>query len=285
MTSRGTRGIVSLLAVGLLASTEARAFLCTRAGLNEGPSLYWDRRDLTMQRSGVGLELRDPEAIDAALAASMAAWNDVDCSDIELTVGPETDERLVGFDWEAGSGSTENHNILVFRSDASDDPLEEWLHGLGDIAITTVTFESNEGRLLDADIEMNDAAFNFTACDRPGCRTEYDVQNTLTHEIGHVLGLDHSVDVAATMFASAAQGDVAKRTLDADDEDAICLIYPEGGPAGECYGVERGAPPDVRFTQTVCGAGGRAGPVGALAVTLWIVPVLRRWSRTRRRGR
>src|SRR5204862_6586571 len=82
-----------------------------------------------------------------------------------------------------------------------------------------------------------------------------DLQNTLTHEFGHLLGLDHncygSADRSrgidqnghavpdcnrappavqeATMYASVMRGDVARRDLSADDIDGVCAIYPATG--------------------------------------------------------
>ena len=269
---------VAAIAVGLLGAPRADAFLCTRAGA-DGPSLAWGPRTIELRRSGAGAEVAEADVERVALA-SMAPWNLLDCSDVSLVLGEPTVARLAGFDWAAGSGQAGNENLLVFRNDDPSDPVDAWLHQLGALAITTVTFESNEGKLLDADIEVNDTSFSFTSCDPEddGCAVDFDLQNTLTHELGHVLGLDHSADGAATMFASAPRSDTSKRTLSADDEAAICTVYPAGGPAGECFGVAREAPPNVRFEPTVCGAGAGA-PTGLALIALYFAR-----PRTRRRG-
>ena len=57
-----------------------------------------------------------------------------------------------------------------------------------------------------------------------------DIQNTLTHEIGHVIGLDHAPDEDSTMFASAPSGETTKRILDEGTQKALCEIYPRGDP-------------------------------------------------------
>lgn len=55
-----------------------------------------------------------------------------------------------------------------------------------------------------------------------------DLQNTLAHEFGHVLGLDH-VDIEdATMYPSMAAGETFKRDLHPDDEDGARYLYPDG---------------------------------------------------------
>lgn len=268
---------VGVVLFALLGAIDAHAFLCTRAG-GDGPSLAWEPRTIAMHRSGAGAEVT-AEELDRVLEESMLPWNGIECSDIALVLAEPTEERLAGFDWAEGTEG-DNENIVVFRNDDPDDPVDAWLHQLGALAITTVTFESNEGRLLDADIEINDVSFPFTTCDpeEPSCNVDFDLQNTLTHELGHVLGLDHSADGDATMFASAPRADTSKRTLSADDQEAICLVYPSGGPVGQCFaGVEREAPPDVRFEPTVCGSAPAAVPVLVLGALLG--------SRTRRRRR
>ena len=243
----------------IIGASPAHAFLCTRTP-NFGPSVAWPTRSVVLHRSGRGTEV-DETGIDGALRLAVDAWTGVPCSDLVIDVGAPTTEALVGFDWHAGSGSPQNENIVVFRNDRVDDPLDAWVHTLGAIAITTVTFDTSTGTLVDADIEMNDTAFDFTSCDpeEPGCLVAFDVANTLTHEVGHVAGLDHPPPTdpgatEATMFASAPRGDTAKRTLATDDEDGLCQVYPAGQSApGECYGVAPTAS-IVRFEQSGCNA-------------------------------
>lgn len=261
-------GIV--VAVLVACATPARAFKCTRSP--EGPSLAWPQRTVTLRRANVPVVLQEAD-VDRVVAASAATWTDVDCSDMTVAVGPTTEERVAGFDWAAGSSSTENQNVVVFRADEPGDPVDAWLHSFSALAITTVTFVATSGRILDADVEFNAAGFEFTTCDPgPACDVVNDLENTLTHEVGHVVGLDHPPSLSqATMFASAPTGDVEKRTLDLDDEEGICFLYPEAAAAQECYGVPPEPPPAVRFEQVVCGAGGRAAPLAALLLLLLLV--------------
>ena len=59
-----------------------------------------------------------------------------------------------------------------------------------------------------------------------GASDSIDLQSTLTHEIGHALGLGHSDIAEATMAPSIIGGDISKRTLDQDDINGICALYP-----------------------------------------------------------
>src|SRR5882672_7538164 len=121
---------------------------------------------------------------------------------------------------------------------------------------------SRSGEIRDSDIEVN--AKNFLWGDVllvPG-NAKMDLQNVLTHEMGHLLGFDHTCFIpgipggpplddagkpipacdmasqavqATTMFASQLPGDIAKRTLEPDDQRAICQTYPvaDAGAPGD----------------------------------------------------
>lgn len=249
------------VAVVLLTSLPASAFVCTRTP-NLGPSVFWDDRTVVVRPHGGGYEVSASE-LRRVLVRGTTAWTAVDCSDLALTVGETTVQETIGFNWHAGSGDAINQNVVLFRDNTPGDELDQWVHTLGALAITTVTFDSRAGRLVDADIEINDASFSFTTCDldEASCRVAYDLENMLTHELGHVLGLDHPPSgdpgaFEATMFASTSEGAVDKRDLADDDIAGVCTIYPAGvGEAGECYGVGRPPPATTQFTQT-CAAGG-----------------------------
>ncbi len=262
---------VIAVVVGALFGVDASAFTCTRTpGL--GPSVFWPVRQVVIRPSGGGFEVSAGTLIEV-LERGAAEWTGPDCSDLSVVVGDQTLTRVVGFDWHAGSGSPENENIVTFRNDTLGDDLDRWVHTLGALAITTVTFDTASGRLLDADIEINDVAFDFSTCDPDdaNCVLAFDLENTLTHELGHVVGLDHPPNDApgafeATMFASATRTDTSKRDLADDDIAGLCTIYPTGVPeAGECYGVGRPGPSTISFEQVACGQGD-APVAGALAI-------------------
>ena len=277
MTTCG-RSFIAWAATAAVMSTEASAFVCTRAS-PLGPSVFWSVRTVALRPSGEGAEV-GAESFAQVLRRTAESWTAPSCSDLTLVVDAQTDERVVGFNWHAGSGSERNENVVMFRNQTEGDPVDRWVHTLGALAITTVTFDTRSGRLLDADIEINDLAFDFSTCDPAdeGCAVAFDLENTLTHELGHVLGLDHPPNDApgafeATMFASASRGDTEKRSLASDDIDGLCVLYPSGAPvAGECYGVGRQAPSTLRFEQS-CAAGGSPG---SCLVVLTLCAVRRR---------
>ena len=122
-----------------------------------------------------------------------------------------------------------NSNAVIFQT-------QTWSHDPIAIGVTTVTFDPESGRLVDADMEVNlvTAVLDFT-----------DVNYVVAHEAGHFFGLDHSALEEAVMFARSAFIDEgAPLVLTPDDQNAICLAYPTARPVGACtFEPERGYSP------------------------------------------
>jgi hypothetical protein len=73
-------------------------------------------------------------------------------------------------------------------------------------------------RVLEADVFFNTQQpwGVLSACNSASA---YDVEGVGTHEVGHILGLEHVSDAArvATMYPSAPRGEIRKRTLTSGD--------------------------------------------------------------------
>ena len=206
-----------------------------RTKTSDGTAVAWDRRCIPWHINQRGSQDVSFDTARAAVTRSFETWQSEECSDIELTPQGKTNLEVVGFTPEA-----RNVNVVLWREDGA------WTHSSAIIGLTTVTFcERAEGalctytgRVLDADIELNGDAFTFSTSLVPG-RVRYDVQNTVTHEVGHLLGFDHTPVAEATMYASAPAGESRKSTLAQDDIDALCSTYPDLAPVPACE------PPDV----------------------------------------
>ena len=204
----------------------------------------------------------DYATAEGMLVRALAAWTSVDCGG-----GPPTiqifDLGAVVCDEVEYNQHGGNANILIFQDDVW--PLDTGAGGVDTLALTTVTYDVDKGDIYDADIEVNTANNTFTTNDMPG-PTDVDLLAVLTHETGHFLGLAHSQDPTATMFASYVMGTTTIRTLQPDDQAAICAAYPPGRSAvGACTGLPRhGFAPEcfadqtyVRCAATAAGAGPR----------------------------
>jgi len=230
---RGRLVLMAWVAGGSLAPSSAGAFVRTKT--SDGTAIAWDRRCIPWHLNQRGSQDLTFDAARLAVTRSFETWQSEECSDMELTAQGKTNLEVVGFALEA-----RNLNLVLWREDGA------WPHSSAIIGLTTVTFcERAEGslctytgRILDADIELNGDAFTFSTSLVPG-RVRYDVQNTVTHEIGHLLGFEHTPSVEATMYASAPAGETRKATLAQDDIDALCTTYPDLTPVPACE------PPEV----------------------------------------
>lgn len=81
-------------------------------------------------------------------------------------------------------------------------------------AYTKWWYDGNHA-MLDADVVIN-TAFPWTA---------QDVESIMTHELGHVLGLNHSNVQASVMFATPYNSYSYQRTLRGDDANACAALY------------------------------------------------------------
>jgi hypothetical protein len=213
-------------------------------------------------------EMDAPSYLAAAQAAgvtwSQASINGIDrCTNVIFTVLSVPDV--------AGPVGMDYHNRMIFRQDEwcrdpaprkSNDPP---CYDPSALAITSVFQLKNTGEILDADMEIN--AHNFTWGDFVAHPESFDTntqdfQGTVTHEFGHVIGLDHTcfkpgatfsdgrlvprpndnlgnpvpdcdggylppIITQSTMYVSVASpgAEVELRSLSPDDSQAACEIY------------------------------------------------------------
>ena len=118
-------------------------------------------------------------------------------------------------DWAAN-----DIHLLTFDEDNNVGLLPQ--SGSGVVAITPLEFYTT-GRILDADVIFNGKDFRFTTEGTPG---RFDIQDVAAHELGHLLGLDHSGVAGATMYPYVDPSLVLHRSLAMDDIAGLRDIYP-----------------------------------------------------------
>jgi hypothetical protein len=160
-------------------------------------------------------------------ARAFATWTDTTCStpkkgrvsiDVQ-NLGPVECDKI---QYNSDQG---NQHVIVFYDKDWPYP-EDHVNTLG---LTTITFDPDTGEIYDADMAINSGPNFPLSVGDPVPADGYDLLSIITHEAGHFLGLAHSPDPNATMFASYELGSTSKRMLSPDDTAAICSVYPGDG--------------------------------------------------------
>jgi hypothetical protein len=283
-------GVVFIASAIVGAGSNARAYV--RAVTDVGVPMCWSRPDIRLTlAAGAALPELDRDSLIEATRAAADVWNNaakpgpsgspVRCSQLQLSIDVSDVRRA--------DAKQDADNQISFRQDIWHrepcDPMVDKQCGPYDpaaLAITSTYAHTHDGTIVGGDVELN--GINFAWADlqkRPELRAMHqDVQNALTHELGHFIGLDHTCymqngkapptdnhgqqipncgpkappDVqATTMYASADPGDLSKRDLAPDDTDAVCDLFP-AGKALPCSPAAEG-----KGGCAIAGSGGRGG--------------------------
>lgn len=247
-------------AVGLLAVTlpvaPAAAYVRTLTG-SKVPVQWPDACVTILADTGNPPAPLTSVLVEKAVRGAAAAWSYPTSTCTKLKLGVMT---------KAASNSpaeVDHVNHVAFRQ-------QDWCHvpagaeavcyDKNTLAITSVTANKGTGDIVDADIEVNAVYFTWgdlLAKPTPGSQ---DLQTVLTHELGHLIGLDHTCNAAmgavdnngqtvpkcssaprsvqaTIMYPSTVSASPIRRVLSSDELRAICEVYPKG------TGVPCAAPP------------------------------------------
>ncbi len=171
-------------------------------------------------------DISDDSRTIAAVQRSFTTWNEVEGTEFLIEyAGLTNEDRAEHVDARGPEG---NANVVVWRD-------TDWPYASRTaFAITSVTFDPGTGLIADADIELNSESHRFTTGSEG---VIVDVSNTITHEVGHFLGLDHTAIKEATMYGSAPEGETEKRSLHPDDVAGLMATYPAVGIVPACPDV------------------------------------------------
>ncbi len=213
----GQRFSITGFEFGLKPIDGVRAFSRNRTdgsnGEGEGSFLFWAKNYLPVPYAiSESTFVGHPDYVEA-IDKSFRAWADPLGTRLGfLAVGCSRGTRNLN--------DGINHVILVTT---------KWPFDPAAIAITRNFYLAGDspqsGMILDSDILLNGVNHEFSTTPVIG---RHDIQNILTHEVGHFIGLGHEVtpfDNDATMFAQASPNEVKKRILKTSDLDGLFAAY------------------------------------------------------------
>ncbi|MBY0369580.1 matrixin family metalloprotease [bacterium] len=190
-------------------------------GQGTGAYLHWDSAYMPIPYyisfPTLGFRLEWVDAIDA----SFGAWREREDTMLEfLPMGCA----------QTAANLNDGVNTLIYVTN-------DWPFEVTAIAITRNFYVAGDGPraglILDTDIMLNGdetlinqgIAHGFTTTGEANC---HDLQNILTHEVGHFIGLGHETtpkDSDATMYETAQLGETLKRSLSQNDIDGLMSAY------------------------------------------------------------
>ena len=228
---------VAVLAITSLNATAFGSLVMSAAGAPEFQRLRWKSRTIKI---GISTSLTRPNVnikygtdVMAAIERSIQAWQ----AAADIQIATEVSERQsVSPSGVAGDGvslitiAQSPENVLFFSKDSDS------------ASAKTRIFFNRSGYITEADIVLNP----FQQFSSDGTFGTFDLEATLTHEIGHLLGLRHSSVLGATMADSFARmgtfglADLGPRTLAESDVAAVRDLYPLAREADDCCAAVSG---------------------------------------------
>ncbi len=232
---KAIRNIVSTLLIlaGLTASVLGNVISMAAAapGQFDNQNLRWKGKTVRIALSNsltrFSPNIKTDSDVVGTVRRSLQTWSNAADIDLQLEFA---DRQGVSPNGPAGDGvslitiAQTPENILFFAKDYDS------------ASAKTRIFFNRKGHITEADIVLNP----FQQFSTDGTFGTFDLESTLTHEIGHLLGLRHSGVLCATMAASFGRNgtmgitDLGPRTLSASDVAAIRELYSAPAEIEDC---------------------------------------------------
>jgi hypothetical protein len=229
-------GVLGLALAGVFGTVNASA-LPQRSDEVQNTRLRWRsgpiRISLSTSLTRANPNIRAGSEVAEAIERSFAAWERAGAPAFELVW---SDRQTVSAAGNAGDSfslitiSQTPENLLLFSRDSSD------------VSARTRVFFNGKGAITEADIVLNP----YQQFSTDGSIGTFDLESTLTHEIGHLLGLEHSAVFGATMHDNYGKNGVfslqsfSARTLSDDDIASLHGLYGAKDDTENCCGVIAG---------------------------------------------
>jgi hypothetical protein len=228
---QGPTAIIASLALFLALGSRER--LETRDSFEFEPSaqtvrkIHWPRKTIEVALStsllSPGANIKSDSDVAGAARRALARWSSLTSINFVVTWSSAASVSPA----DAGDGIS----LLTIAV----TPENEAFNSDAMTGRTRVFFDPDTGNIAEADISINPrpravdgTELQFSTDGTPGT---YDLEATFTHEIGHLLGLDHSAMLSSTMQGRQAFNGTFglpafnERTLSEDDRQKIRSLY------------------------------------------------------------
>ena len=215
-------------------SLSATAFAPQYSEDKQNIMLRWKSGSIPISISGSLLKansnIRFGSDVSGAIERSLKVWENV--ADVRFEA-LETEKQSISPTGNSGDGvslitiAQTPENLLLFSKDAET------------VSARTRVFFNKKGFITEADIVLNP----YQQFSTDGSIGTFDLQSVLTHEIGHLLGLEHSSVMASTMHESSGKNGVYNlpnfnsRTLAETDISAVRAVYGANTAEQDCCGT------------------------------------------------
>lgn len=221
-----------------------------------GQIVTWNKKAIRFEiNADDAPNLTEVEVIDAITTAA-EEWS----GDLH---GGNTEFQYDGTSKKMGADLSDEVHLVSFDTTWNQDPSL--------LAVTHVWSNANN-EIVHFDIEINADDVYWATTGDPN---KHDLHNTMTHEFGHALGLEHSDETQASMSSTTSLGELSKRDVHDDDIQGFLSLYPfqEGddnsgsdpnsptAPNDNENEASGGGSVDNAIIPSAGGGGGNAGPV------------------------
>jgi len=229
--------LLNSLMLLLLAAFAVKAYSVSFANGNAPANLRWKAATISIGISASLLSessnIKRGSDVEGAVERSLEAWQRTANIEFRQYAAKELSASPAG---PSGDGislitiAQTPENVLLF---AKDPEL---------VAATTRVFYNGRGVITEADIVLNP----YQQFSTDGTIGTFDLESAITHELGHLLGLEHSPLLASTMYENYGKNGVYglnsfnARTLSADDIAAVRAIYGPKDSETACCGTISG---------------------------------------------
>lgn len=194
----------AILALGLIGLGGAQAYV--RIVVN-GRNLAWSSPSIGWNLHVAGSADVADGSHEAAILHAFSSWESVGGSQIQFTQGPDV---AVG-----PSGPT---HVVMWDENGETGYFPP---NSGIVALTPISYDTGSGTILDADVIFNGVDYAWSTS---GAQDAFDVQDVLTHELGHFIGLDHSPTVGGSMWPYVSPAQWLHRSLSLDDRSGAIAV-------------------------------------------------------------